>query len=102
MPELLVNIVRFVDESQPGIVECEFIDANQRKHTMIDKVPMFSELDLWSDSAYPQPGTARCQVLESFTDQRGREVVRIRCLESTTGESEFVVEPSQISESTQT
>jgi hypothetical protein len=38
---LALQIVRFVDDYQPGVVECEFIDANGRPHTFIGKVPNF-------------------------------------------------------------
>ncbi len=105
MPLLPVSIIRFVDETQPGVVECEFTDARNRKHAVIDKIPMFSELDLWTDSAYPQAGAARCQVLESFTDESGLALVRITIdspdhLETVDGEREFVVAKSQITEDT--
>jgi hypothetical protein len=98
-----VKIVRFVDESFPGFVECEFIDANQRKHTLVDKVPTFSALTLWNDSEYPQPGVAFCQVLEDINDGSDRELVRITIakpygMETVDGETEFVVEKSQITE----
>jgi len=46
-------IVRFVDEYQPGIVECEFADAEGRIHKIIEKIPIVTAADLWSDSAYP-------------------------------------------------
>jgi hypothetical protein len=40
---LAVQIVRFVDDDpQPGIVACEFADAVGRRHTLIDKVAIFS------------------------------------------------------------
>jgi hypothetical protein len=102
MPHLLVSIVRFVDETQPGIVECEFIDGFQQMHTLIDKVPIFSKHVLWSDSSYPQPGVARCQILEEFRDTSGRELARITImrpdgLETVDGETEFIVDRSQIS-----
>ena len=46
MPSLPVTIVRFVDETQPGIVECEFTDVYRRVHRLVNKVPIFSERDL--------------------------------------------------------
>ncbi|MGD0479148.1 MAG: hypothetical protein ABSA42_03185 [Terracidiphilus sp.] len=70
MPCLSVKIVRFVDEAFPGFVECEFIDANQRMHTLVDKVPMFSELDLWKDSGYPQPASRTAGFWRAFTIDR--------------------------------
>jgi hypothetical protein len=57
MMELAVQIVRFVDdEPQPGIVACEFIDANGHRHTLIDKVPMCSGERLDANSTYPRVG----------------------------------------------
>jgi hypothetical protein len=40
--QLAVWIVRFVDQHFPGWVECEFIDAEGRRHTVRDKVPVFT------------------------------------------------------------
>jgi hypothetical protein len=98
-----VTIVRFVVEQQPGFVETEFADANGTVHTLVDKVPVFSPEDLWSDSVYPQPGFARCEVLARSQDSHGRNLASVSIakpdgLESTTGLSEFVVIESQISE----
>jgi hypothetical protein len=42
LAQLEVTIVRFVDEYQPGIITCEFLDAKALKHTLVDKVPIFS------------------------------------------------------------
>ena len=94
--ELKVVIVRFVDETQPGVVACEFVDAFSKKHTIIDKVPMFTYEDLWSDSIYPQPGEVLCEVLDRCLDHEGHSTVRITTLESTEGLSEFVVFESQL------
>ena len=54
--ELAVEIVRFVDDYQPGIVACEFFDAEGYRRTVIDKVPYLSSVDLGAGSDYPQPG----------------------------------------------
>jgi hypothetical protein len=45
-----VQIVRFLDAAQPGIVACTFRDAQHEIHTIIDKLPIFAETRLWSDS----------------------------------------------------
>jgi hypothetical protein len=101
MPFLKIQIVRFVDESQPGWVAAEFIDANGTQHTIIDKVPIFTKSDLRSDSVYPQPGVAACEILNRMEDDQGRRLARITVhkpwgLESVNGETEFVVLESQL------
>jgi hypothetical protein len=103
MMQLAVQIVRFVDdEPQPGIVACEFVDANGHRHTLIDKVPMCSGERVDANSAYPQPGGVRCEALARWRDANGRDVVRITTdlpdhVESSEGVSEFVVLSGQLS-----
>jgi hypothetical protein len=101
MPNLRVSIIRFVDEHQPGFVECEFTDAEGIVHTLTEKVPIFSFEDLWSDSVYPQPGFARCEVVSWSQDPRGHKLARVTIarpdgLESSRGLSEFAVFESQL------
>jgi hypothetical protein len=100
--ELAVQIARFVDDAQPGVVAAEFVDAGGRRHTLLGRVSMFSEAMLDAASAYPQPGTARCEVLLRRLDAQKREIVRISTLrpdaiESTEGLSEFEVLSPQLS-----
>jgi hypothetical protein len=102
MERLSVAIMRFVDDYQPGVVMCQFADAEDRLHTFIDKAPMFSSELLDAASVYPQSGITRCEVLTRWRDQRGRELVRIStarpdAIESTEGLSEFVVLSTQVS-----
>lgn len=88
MPSLRVQIVRFVEAYQPGIVECQFHDADGRVHSIIGKMPYFTGADLWFDSEYPQPGEVECRVLSSSMPG----TVRIALAEETTdGTSEVVV-----------
>ena len=99
-----VQIVRFLDEAQPGIVACTFRDAQHEIHTIIDKLSIFTETRLWSDSEYRQPGLARCEVLERLVEgERGSQVARVTIarpdnLESVTGISEFLVLEAEISD----
>jgi hypothetical protein len=100
--ELAVQIVRFGDDTQPGVVAAEFVDAVGRRHTFIDKAHIFSEAMLDAASAYPQPGAVRCEILLRKQDAQKREIVRITTLrpdsiESTEGLSEFEVLPPQLS-----
>jgi hypothetical protein len=102
MAELRVQITRFVMDHQPPIVACEFPDADGRRHTVIDKVWMFSEQTLDAGSHYPQDGVIRCAVLAEWREAGGRELVQISSatpdqIESTEERSEFVVLREQIS-----
>ena len=100
---LSVEIVRFVDNWQPGWVACEFLDAENNRHTLVDKVPMFTDELLASKSAYPRPGAVRCEVLQRWQDVRGRELARVSTerpdtVESAEGRSQFVVFSTQLSD----
>ena len=99
--ELKVTIVRFVDEWQPGWVECEFEDAERRKHKVIDKVPIFTSDQLSAETTYPVPGTMPCEIRARWRDTLGRDLARISIAnplddQSTEGLSEFVVLADQL------
>lgn len=97
MSTLRVQIVRFVDEEpQPGVVEAEFHDSLGRAHQIIDKTPLFTAANLWSDSEYPQPGSVDCKILERVLDSNGADRARVVTLESTNGQSEFIVDGREI------
>ncbi|MDD3481748.1 hypothetical protein [Azovibrio restrictus] len=59
-----VQIVRFVDDYQPGIVECQLVDA-EGGHFFIDKVPIVAAEDLCLDSSYPADGAIACEIERS-------------------------------------
>ena len=101
MPALTVEISRFVDESNPGFIECVIVDAFGKLHLILEKVPVISTEDLWSTSVYPRPGEIACEVEAAWTDESGRSLVRVSTelpwhVESTTGETAFVVLSSQV------
>lgn len=96
MSDLMVQIVRFAVNNQPGWVECEFVDAGGRRHSIIEKIPVVTAEDLDADSEYPRPGTVRCEIIKRYRDEKGQELVCINtdrpiCIESTEGLSEFTV-----------
>src|SRR5260221_8839703 len=98
---LIVQIVRFVDGGFPGWVQCEFMDAEGRKHSLIDKVSTFISKSLDAESSYPQGGVVRCKILSQSCDEKQRELVRVTTarpdvVESTEGLSEFVVLSTQL------
>jgi hypothetical protein len=93
--DLAVEIVRFLDDNQPGIVACEFVDADGHYHTIIEKAPILCVETLSADSKYPRPGAARCVVLSRWRDARERDLVRISTadpdhIETGEGLTEFV------------
>jgi hypothetical protein len=88
MPSLRVQIVRYVETYQPGIVECQFVDADGQPHSIVGKLPYFTGADLWLDSEYPQPGEVECRILGA----PAHGTARIMLAEETTeGRSEVVV-----------
>lgn len=98
MQAVAVTILRFVEEYQPGIVECELVDTNGRRHTFIDKAPYFSSQNLWWDSEYPLRGSTQCEVICRLLDANERLLVQIKTgVESTDGHTEFTVLETQLS-----
>ena len=41
-----VEISKYVDDYQPGVVECVFIDARGKKHFIVEKLPIITTADL--------------------------------------------------------
>jgi hypothetical protein len=98
-----VEISRYVDDAQPGWVECWLTDAWARQWSFVEKVPVVTAADLDAMSPYPQPGVIACQVVARRRDAAGREVVTIDTgspwsVESTTGDVRFDVLPEQLVE----
>lgn len=98
---LAVQIVRFVDDYQPGIVEVEFTDASGQLHRLIDKTPIFTTETLSADSRYPQPGTVRCRLLRVCQDILTISTAEPFSIETGEGLAEFDVLPSQVTRITQ-
>jgi|SRR5579863_8225425 hypothetical protein len=96
--QLQVEIVRFVEECQPNIVEARFFDSEGYAHTFVDKSAIFStDWGLDATTNYPQPGVIRCQVSARWHVPAGPDLVRVTTeIESTEGVSEFVVLPNQL------
>jgi hypothetical protein len=102
MPFISVQIIRFVDDYQPGWVECEFVDADGCRHVIRDKVPVLTSKDLDADSEYPTPGSVPCEVLKQYQDENGRHLVCVSTdkpvgIETTEGLHEFTLQAGRIS-----
>jgi hypothetical protein len=101
MPAIPVTISRFVDEHQPGFVECVLTDAFGQQHLFVEKVPVVTLEDLWSTSTYPRPGELACEIEAEWQDTEGRFLVRVNTerpcgIESTVGMTNFVLVSSQV------
>lgn len=101
MPAFAVQIVRFVDDSFPGFVECEFTDANGRIHRIIEKAPVVSAQTLCAESTFPQLGEIECEVGENGRDDAERSLVTVSTarpwgISSTEGQTSFVLLASDI------
>jgi hypothetical protein len=98
---LSIQIDRFVDDHQPGFVECSLIDAHGTRHLFLEKVPVVTAEHLWSDSTYPSPGVIACRIERELKDQTGQTLLQVNTelpwhVESTTGETRFVVQIGQV------
>lgn len=99
---LRVEILGFVDESFPGFVRCAFADAEGKRHTFIEKVPVVTTRDLWIDSVYPQQGTVPCEKVESFEGGTISGLVRVTIgvgdsMDSPSYSEQFIVRESELS-----
>ena len=101
MTAVAIQIESFIDEHQPGFVECHLVDAQDQLHVFVEKVPVVSSKDLWSNSMYPQPGSIDCEVEAEWVDSQGRSLVKVNTcrpwsVESTAGDTCFIVLTSQV------
>jgi hypothetical protein len=77
MPGLHLQILRYVDDSFPGWVECQLFDAEGREHLFVEKVPVVASEDLDAESPSPQPTFVECTVLERSLRGDGRDLVTV-------------------------
>jgi len=101
MYKVCVQIIRYVDDSQPGWVECTFQDAWGRERIFTDKLPIFTEAYLDEQSNYPQPGFIACEIIRTWRDDIGRELISIDTsrpwgIEANDGETQFDVLAEQV------
>jgi|SRR5271170_1454044 len=74
---IAATIVRWVDDHQPGIVECRFDDRLGQTWLFHEKLPVVSGEPLDRESLYPRPGLIGCQVIARGNDEKGREIVEV-------------------------
>jgi hypothetical protein len=98
-----IEIIQFVDNHQPGFVECSLIDAWGAKHLFVEKVPVVTREALGESSSYPQRGVVACDVIRRWRDTDDRELATVATnkpwgVESNNGQTQFDVLVSTLSE----
>jgi hypothetical protein len=93
-----VEIVSFVDGSQPGWVECRLTDAHGRLWVFVEKVPVVTEMALDASSRYPQPGVIACEVIRRDGGFALVDTARPWGVESFEGETQFEIQEDSLIE----
>jgi hypothetical protein len=96
MHAIPVEITRWVDDHQPGMVECRFSDAHGVEHVIVEKAPVVTEAELTSASEYPQQGLVACTPHRIHRADDGRALASISTdepwhIETVAGVSAFEV-----------
>jgi hypothetical protein len=99
-----VLITKYVsDDPQPGIVECQLLDAYGNEWIFLEKTAIVALGHLDADSDYPQPGVIAGEMMKQWQDMNGQEIVSVNTekpwgIETLTGVSRFDVLRSQLIE----
>ena len=72
-----VDIVGFVEEHQPNLVEARLVDALGQEHVFTDKCAIFTSVDLDRQSPYPVPGVIACHVITCADTVQGQGTITI-------------------------
>ena len=86
-----VQIVRLVDDWQPGFVEFQFTDIAARRWSFIDKVPVVTTESLDGSSPFPQPGVLACEFIEQQDEVVTIDTRRPWDVASLEGETRFKI-----------
>ena len=103
MVGIRVQIVQWIDDHQPGWVECALFDDSGEEHRFREKAPVVSDADLHAGSPYPQPGIIGCRVLRCYEAEDGHIVVEVDTdepwgIQSLGGRSQFNVASENVVE----
>ena len=77
MKAIKILITSFIDDHQPGFVECKFYDAFGNQHIVQDKVPIVTDKYLDANSDYPQDGIIACEIIKQRQDTNGRVIFTV-------------------------
>jgi hypothetical protein len=86
-----VQVMRCVDDSVPGFVECELVDAHGRRWVFMEKAPVVASEYLSANDTYPRPGVIACEVITRTERCAHIDTARPWGVESTEGETRFEV-----------
>lgn len=103
MKAIKILITSFIDDHQPGFVECKFQDAFGIEYIVQDKVPIVTDKDLDANSEYPQDGVIACEIVKEWNVTNGRKIFTVNTsktwgVETIEGVSEFDVFEEQLVE----
>jgi hypothetical protein len=84
-------------------MECAFTDTAGYEHKFVEKVPVVTTDELYSDSTYPRPCEIVCTLISERPRLNGQVLMRVDTtwpwgLESINGQSQFEVLREEISE----
>jgi hypothetical protein len=97
------QITRWVDDSNPGFVECRFTDRYAHEWVFVEKLPVVTGADLWSGSEFPKPAFIACEIVSHGRDEVGRETYAVNtekpwCIAASDGTTSFHVFADQLIE----
>ena len=94
MTHAKIEIIRFVDDAQPGWVEAVLVDAWKQKWSFVQKTPSFTDGYLDAESEYPIEAVLQCKIVGGYLDRDERLVAIIRAADECTDRTYlFEVEP---------
>jgi hypothetical protein len=96
-------VTRWVDDHQPGFVECRFADRFGREWILVEKLPVVTDENLWSNSQFPRPAFIACEIISRGQDESGNETVEIStekpwAIETIDGTTSFQVLAGQLTQ----
>lgn len=86
-----VQIVRCVDDSFPGFVECELLDTHGRRWVFVEKAPVVASEYLSAKDTYPRAGVIACEVIHRTERCARIDTARPWGVKSAEGETQFDV-----------
>jgi hypothetical protein len=98
VPGIRAKIERFTDDSNPGWVECSFVDAAGVVQIFDQKVPWVTAENLDARSTYPRDGIINIDcIISTHRGADGREVLSVYLdCGSRSGQTEFEVFLEQV------